>query len=400
MSFNNAGVGLSDLLTFNNSVTSTGTTFQFPNTSYSYVQLGGGSFEESNNPNFKDPSSAQWNLTIERQLTPGSKIRMSYVGQSTWHLPITVDLNQIPASTTPFNPVNGFADPRSPYQNFGMLMYSDSIGHQNYEAGIFEYQHRSSNGLTFQGNYTWAKNISDAQGTDAPSAYAGEEPYAVEVADRFNLRSDRGNVVGMPRQRVLLTGGYQIPFSGGDNRVLHAVAGGWTLSTVTTLKTGQWLTATMNPALDQSNTNLNNLRNLGGAVARPDCVGNPYAGQTPQSIFNPNAFATPPLNAGRFGNCGIGNLQGPGMIDLDMGLARRPDRRALPVASRGDVHQHSESHQLRPAGDEYQQPFVRRAAKRAASGLGRKSHRATRAPGRFLTGVTLCKLIVAIHLGS
>jgi len=29
MSFNNAGVGLSDLLTFNNSVTSTGTTFQF-----------------------------------------------------------------------------------------------------------------------------------------------------------------------------------------------------------------------------------------------------------------------------------------------------------------------------------------------------------------------------------
>ena len=31
----------------------------------------------------------------------------------------------------------------------------------------------------------------------------------------------------------------------------------------------------------------------------------------------------PPTNAGRFGNCGVGILQGPGMIDVDAGLAKQ-----------------------------------------------------------------------------
>jgi hypothetical protein len=63
-------------------------------------------------------------------------------------------------------------------------------------------------------------------------------------------------------------------------------------------------------------------RNTGGAIARPDCLGNPYANQTTQNFFNLNAFALPPTNAGRFGNCGVGILRGPGMIDVDAGLAK------------------------------------------------------------------------------
>jgi hypothetical protein len=101
MSFNNAGVGLSDLLSFNNSVTNGVPKFQFPQTSYPFIQLGGGSFEEGNDPHFKDPTSAQWNLTVERALTANSSLRVSYVGQATWHQPITIDLNQIPASRSP-----------------------------------------------------------------------------------------------------------------------------------------------------------------------------------------------------------------------------------------------------------------------------------------------------------
>ena len=77
-----------------------------------------------------------------------------------------------------------------------------------------------------------------------------EEPYAVEIANRYNLRYDRGNVVGTPRQRFLFTGTYQMPdgpgrhWSGGGN-ILNTAFGGWSLSTVTQLQTGQWLTPTM-----------------------------------------------------------------------------------------------------------------------------------------------------------
>lgn len=158
MSFNNAGVGLSDLLSFQNAVSNGSPTFQFPNTSIpGFVSLGGGSFEQGNDPNFKDPTSAQWNLTVERQVSPYTTVRLSYVGQGTWHLPITIDLNQIPASTTPYDPVNGWADPRSPYQNFAMLMYAISAGNANYEAGIAEVEHRTSHGLSVMGNYTGPK---------------------------------------------------------------------------------------------------------------------------------------------------------------------------------------------------------------------------------------------------
>jgi len=78
----------------------------------------------------------------------------------------------------------------------------------------------------------------------------------------------------------------------------------------------------MPPADDQSNTNMI-VRNTGGAQARPDCIGNPYANQTSQQFYNPNAFALPLANAGRFGSCGVGILEGPHMLDIDFGLARR-----------------------------------------------------------------------------
>jgi hypothetical protein len=331
MSFNSGIIALSDLLTYNNSVTNGVAAFQFPNTSppNAAATLGGGDFEEANNPHWKDPSSAQWNLTVERELASNTVLRFSYTGQASYHLPITIDRNQIPASTTPYTiPNNGYSvvDPRAPFQNWLLLMESESIGNQSYQAGIVELTHRVGHGLTFQANYTFAKNISDAQCNDAPTAYASEEPYAVEIANAYNIKYDRGNVVGMPRQRFMLTGNYQLPFGKGQTfegpGFLNPIIGGWTLSTVTTIQTGQWLTPIMPAADDQSNTDMIE-RSTGGAIARPDCIGNPYAGQTNQSFFNLNAFALPPANAGRFGSCGVGILQGPGMIDVDAGLAKR-----------------------------------------------------------------------------
>ena len=193
-----------------------------------------------------------------------------------------------------------------------------------------------------------------------PAAYAGEEPYAVEIANRYNIKYDRGNVVGMPRERFLLTGSYQLPFGTGQRlqgpRFLNPVVGGWNLSMVTNIQSGQWLTATMPAADDQSNTDMIE-RTTGGAIARPDCVGNPYAGQSSQNFFNINAFALPPANAGRFGSCGVGNLQGPGMINVNMGAGQGvPDKRAVPAALRSYVHKCFESHQFCAARNEHRQP--------------------------------------------
>jgi len=323
MSFNNAMVGVSDLVSYANPYPVTNQIFQFPDATplNAAIQYGGGAFEEANNPYWKDATSAQWNLTVERQVTPNTTVRFSYVGQGTWHLPITIDLNQVPASTTPYNQL------AAPYPQFDLLMSSESIGNAIYQSGIVEFQHRVSRGLTFQASYTYAKNISDAQGSDAPAGFASEEPYAVEIANRYDLRYDRGNVAGTPRQRFLLTGVYQLPFGNGQHfkvpQHLNPVLGGWNLSTVATIQTGQWLTPTMNAASDQSNTNLVVRNEEGAAVARPDCVGNPIpSNRTPGDFFNVSAFGLPPQDAGRFGNCGLGILEGPNMINVNAGLAK------------------------------------------------------------------------------
>ena len=112
MSFNNAGNPTSNLLTNVNAVSGANgglaavqPAFQFPQTapSTTSVTLGGGSLEQANDPHFRDPQAAQWNLTVERQVTPNNVARVSYVGMSSYRMPVTIDLNQIPASTIPWD---------------------------------------------------------------------------------------------------------------------------------------------------------------------------------------------------------------------------------------------------------------------------------------------------------
>ena len=124
----------------------------------------------------------------------------------------------MPASTDPV-----LTKLAAPYPQFDLLMYSESIGNANYEAGIAEVQHRVSHGLTFQANYTWAKNISDAQGSDAPAGFASEEPYAVEIANRFDIPYDRGNVAGTPTAALSVDG--HLPTAVRERAVLEAYLG-------------------------------------------------------------------------------------------------------------------------------------------------------------------------------
>ncbi len=99
----------------------------------------------------------------------------------------------------------------------------------------------------------------------------------------------------------------------------NAVLGGWELTTVTLLETGPWLTPSISDSFDQSNTNVVNR----GAFLRPDQVStNFYQGQSRAQYFNLTAFAPTPAGAGRFGNAGVGILQGPGTTAASLGLAK------------------------------------------------------------------------------
>ncbi|HXW15879.1 MAG TPA: carboxypeptidase regulatory-like domain-containing protein, partial [Terriglobia bacterium] len=130
-------------------------------------------------------------------------------------------------------------------------------------------------------------------------------------------------VAGQPQQRFLLTGTYQLPFGTGKNwqtknRFVNGALGGWNVNTVTLLQTGPWLTPTISPTEDQSNTDI---VGRGGITLRPDEIGNPNV-QSGGFQWNLNAFAPTPTNAGRIGNAGVGVLDGPGTLCVSAGLAK------------------------------------------------------------------------------
>jgi hypothetical protein len=322
---NNESNPQSSVHTYQNSIGPNGAPlFQWPNTiaASQLVQIGGGTIEQATDPRYRDPQSAQWNVTIERELTPTTALRVSYVGMNSYRLNVTVNWNQIAPSAQHYVP-SPVVDPRAPYQNWGVIYSTENLGGSNYQAMEVEATHRMSRGLYFSANYTWAHNLSDAQG-DAPVGFAGETAYGLAYLNRFDISADRGNAEGTRRQRFLLTGTYDLPYGQGrrwssSSGVLNRAFGGWSLNTITLLETGPYLTATINPQFDQTNTD----PQLDGAIVRPDIVGNPIlAHRTAQNYFNINAFAPTPLGAARIGNAGVGILEGPGTVAVSAGLAK------------------------------------------------------------------------------
>ena len=320
---NNESNPQENIHTFQNAIVNGAPLIQFPHTiaASQLVQLGGGTIEQATDPHYRDPQSAQWNVTVERQITPTTALRVSYVGMNSYRLNVSVNLNQIAPSATPYVP-SPFVDPRAPFQNWGIIYSTENLGFQNYQALQTEVNHRFSGGLSFQANYTWAHDISNAQG-DAPAGFGGETNYGLAVVDRFSTRLERGNVAGARRQRFLLTGSYDLPFGKGrrwssSSRVLNGVFGGWSLNTVTMMESGPYLTPTISPSFDQTNTD----PTAAGSVVRPDLAGNPSS-RTSGAYFNINAFAPTPVGAARIGNAGVGILEAPGTIAVNGGFSRK-----------------------------------------------------------------------------
>jgi hypothetical protein len=120
--------------------------------------------------------------------------------------------------------------------------------------------HRTGHGLTYQANYTWAHDLSDAQGDAPTTAFQSETRYGLADEDRFDIKANRGNVIGTRRNLFLLTGTYELPFGQGrqwssSSSIVDKLLGGWNVNTITLLETGPYLTPIMSVSEDQTNTN-------------------------------------------------------------------------------------------------------------------------------------------------
>jgi hypothetical protein len=320
LSFNTTNIDVSVVRTTFNADSQTGLpTYQFPNVRTPDVpQLiaGTGDFYQNTLTNFRDPQSAQWSFTIERELTRDLTLRESYVGMNSYRMSQTVDLNQVEPSAISPNP-----NPK-PYPNWGRVLSTTNQGDVNYEGLQSELNQRSRGGLSLQASHVWAKSLGNVGG-DAPTTFNPEVIYGTPVANRFDLAANHGNVAQTRRNRLLVSSSYDLPV--GSNRkffghmaaVPETLLGGWSISTVSLWETGPYLTPTTSPSYDPGNLNLS----YRGSFQRPHCIGNGnLANPATGSMFNIAAFSPIPL--GPVGNCAVGSLEGPGTTTIAAGLSK------------------------------------------------------------------------------
>jgi hypothetical protein len=303
--------------TYNNAIVNGVPLFSFP---YPFLPSGTSATQNAFGvtPNLRTPYTQQWNLTVEQQIG-GAAIRLSYLGTRSVDLVYARNLNQPFPSTTPFSASRRF------YPVFNSITYYDNGGSQKYNGLQATVAKNYGNSLTFNGGWTWAKDLTDVQDT---GGFSGQT-----IENQFNRSAEWGNNQLTPTHRVFGYSIYQLPFGTGRKYLSHsrsivqAAFGGWQTAWNVMWQSGQFFTPSFS-TFDPSNTNL-----IGG---RPDVVPGASLYPSGQSIngwFNPAAFkipgcpdATPvctnPVSPGRSGNAGIGIIRGPNIANADLAISK------------------------------------------------------------------------------
>ena len=259
-------------------------------------------------PSSVTPYVSQWNLSVQHSLSNNDLVEVAYLGSSSHRIQNRYDQSQCrpgadlrcDLATRPYGP------------RYGNLLTADFNGNSSYNALIGKYHRRATTGLNFRFEYTLAKALTDSW----------ESGSATESQIFVWRRGDKGPATFDIRHRAVVSTIYDLPFGRGRrfgrgwNRGADLIAGGWTVTGITTFATG-----------------------IPVFVTSPNTTGSPFVSHRPNRPcdgrdsnrsgnlrtngfvqFDPSCFATPP--AGFFGNAGRSVLNGPGINNWDIGIEK------------------------------------------------------------------------------
>jgi Carboxypeptidase regulatory-like domain/TonB dependent receptor len=245
-----------------------------------------------------------WNFTVQHKLTPTLALEVGYVGNVGRHLYETLNRNQA-------IPGPGDVDSRRPFYVLygleqGIYQYCN-CDNSNYNGLQTKLIKQYSHGLDFILTYTWSKAITDTEGGSVP-------------ANSYDVRADYGPASWDRTQAVTFEHNWEIPvgrgryWNLGNNGVANAILGGWRLSGVHTIETGEPFTPTV--------ANAPLLNDPDFAQVRADVVGNwNVANPNANEWFNPAAFSEP-QQPYRQGTAGRNSLRGPRLWESDLSLSK------------------------------------------------------------------------------
>ncbi len=258
------------------------------------------------------PSVDQWNVGLQ-WLLPGNFVAtVDYVGTKGTHLSVLRNINQ-----QFFNP-DGTGTGIIPFPAFGPIEFRENMGNSIYHGGELTIEKRFSQGFSFNLAYTFSKSIDYAM----EHLFSGGSNSFMQ--NSRDLRRQRGRSDFDYRQRFVVSYIYEIPLGKGkkyltDGAASH-VLGGWRISGVTNLRSGRPFTI----FASANNSLVGNRGGLANALA--DCLRDgtlPENQRTVDRWFDTSAYAVP--TPARLGTCGRNTLEGPGLVNFDVALARSFD---------------------------------------------------------------------------
>jgi hypothetical protein len=283
--------------------------------------------------NAKTPTVEEWNLTVEQGITADMSLRVSYVGSHGYHILTAADPNSIVPQTCVdaagctsggvgtargtvgagglYIPVEGLPNPF--LAAAAASNWLGSFGLSSYNALNVAFTRRSSSGLQFKANYTWAKAEDIAAGYAADGGAGGPQSFWLSKQTGFGVSGYN------QKDQFVFSGGYELPF--GKNKPIfdgatgawEKVVSGWQVNSIFTSLSG----FPFGPLTGSNRSGDGNTGNPDRPDWNPAFTG-PVIERTPGQWFNPNAFSLE--TAGTFGNVGKNVLVGPGFRDLDVSL--------------------------------------------------------------------------------
>jgi hypothetical protein len=260
-----------------------------------------------------------YNANVQQEIWGGTAVTLGYAGSRGRHLLRSGDVNlaQPTGTTADGRPFIAAGTPRI-NPAFSTIELKSSDGESWYNALIFEVRRRWSQGFSLQSSYTLSKSEDTTQAStffsDATNGTTSALPEFVPGYNRgpsdFDIRHNwvLNFTVALP--------GQGLPGAAGT------ILGGWNLSGIWTMRSGNPLTVFV--TTNRSRSQWNPSRGPGIGQDRPDYApgygpDNAVLGR-PEQWFDPNAFVLQP--AGTFGNTGRGDFTGPNLRTLDTALSK------------------------------------------------------------------------------
>jgi carboxypeptidase family protein len=244
------------------------------------------------------PRVLSYNLTVQREVTPGLSVEVGYVGNRGYNQPFNRRLDaSLPGTGTAGMEI---------FQKFGRTANTTLRGYgvdSFYNALQVSAEKRLSRGVAFTLAYTWSRSI------DYTSNNGG-------LANPIFLEFNKGASDFDRTHGLSLSHTWELPFGRGRKYLRQGTAavilGGWQLNGIFQAYTGRPFSVTM------SNANLNGGP---GNSQRPDQLRDPSitgAVGPGTSWFDKTAFAPP--SSTRYGTAGRNTLRGPGLTNYDFSI--------------------------------------------------------------------------------